>query len=107
MGHARALLGLENAVQQITAANKIAVEGLSVREAEQLVQKLTHSVKNTGNKKIADRDILGLQERIAERLGTKVGIMHGKKGSGKLIIEYQSLDQLDDVLSKLGIATGN
>jgi len=107
MGHARAILGLESAAQQIAAANKIAAEGLSVREAEQLVQKLAHPDKKPGKKKITDRDIIGLQERIAERLGTKVGIMHGSKGSGKLVIEYRTLDHLDDVLSKLGIAKGN
>lgn len=105
MGHARALLALESAAQQIAAANKIAAEGLSVREAEQLVQKLAHPDANKpAKKKITDRDILGLQERIAERLGTKVGLQHGSKGSGKLVIEYRTLDHLDDVLSKLGIA---
>jgi ParB family chromosome partitioning protein len=105
MGHARAILALVSAAQQIAAANKIAVEGLSVREAEQLVQKLAHPQHaKPGKSKIADRDILSLQERIAETLGTKVGLKHGSKGSGKLVIEYRTLDQLDDVLTKLGIA---
>ena len=104
MGHARAILALESAAQQIAAANKIAAEGLSVREAEQLVQKLAHPHHASAKKKVIDRDILSLQERIAERLGTKVGIVHGSKGSGKLVIEYRTLDQLDDVLTKLGIA---
>jgi len=104
MGHARALLGLESAAQQIAAANRIAAEGLSVREAEQLVQKLALPDSNKPpKKKVTDRDILSLQERIAECLGTKVGINHGSKGSGKLVIEYRTLDHLDDVLSKLGI----
>lgn len=103
MGHARAILGLEDAAQQIAAANKIATEGLSVREAEQLVQKLLHPARKAGNPKTADRDIVRLQERIAEQLGTKVGITHGSKGTGKLVIEYRSLDHLDDVLSKLGL----
>jgi len=104
MGHARAILALESAAQQIAAANKIVAEGLSVREAEQLVQKLAHPQAKLGKQKVADRDILSLQERIAERLGTKVGIMHGSKGAGKLVIEYRTLDHLDDVLSKLGVA---
>lgn len=104
MGHARAILGLENAAQQIAAAHKIAAEGLSVREAEQLVQKLTSPHKTPNKKKITDRDIISLQERIAERLGTKVGIVHGTKGSGKLVIAYRTLDHLDDVLTKLGIS---
>ncbi len=104
MGHARALLGLESAAQQIAAANKISAEGLSVREAEQLVQKLAQpGSTQPSKKKVADRDILSLQERIAEVLGTRVGISHGSKGSGKLVIEYRTLDHLDDVLSKLGV----
>ncbi len=103
MGHARAILALESAALQITAAHKIAAEGLSVREAEQLVQKLAQPQPEHAKAKVVDRDILSLQERIAERLGTKVGIMHGAKGSGKLVIEYRTLDQLDDVLSKLGV----
>ncbi len=103
MGHARAILALESAAQQIAAANKIAAEGLSVREAEQLVQKLAQPQPGHAKPKVLDRDILSLQERIAERLGTKVGIMHGAKGSGKLVIEYRTLDQLDDVISRLGV----
>jgi ParB family chromosome partitioning protein len=103
MGHARAILALESAALQITAANKIAAEGLSVREAEQLVQKLAHPHPAHHKPKTLDRDILSLQERIAERLGTKVGLVHGAKGSGKLVIEYRNLDQLDDVLAKLGV----
>ncbi len=103
MGHARALLALESAAQQIAAANKIAAEGLSVREAEQLVQRLGRPDALPARTKVVDRDILSLQERIAECLGTKVGIVHGTKGAGKLVIEYQTLDHLDDVLSKLGI----
>jgi ParB family chromosome partitioning protein len=105
MGHARAILGLESAAQQIAAAHKIVAEGLSVREAEQLVQKLSHPAHAPGAKQRPfDRDILILEERIAERLGTRVGIVHGSKGSGKLVIEYRTLDHLDDVLSRLGIA---
>ena len=45
-----------------------------------------------------------LEERIAEKLGTRVGITHAAKGSGKLVIEYRTLEHLDDVLSKLGLA---
>ncbi len=108
MGHARAILALESAAQQIAAANKIAAEGLSVREAEQLVQKLLHSAGEAPHaEKPQDRDILHLQERIAETLGTRVGINHSTKGSGKLVIEYRTLDHLDDVLSKLGLAASH
>lgn len=105
MGHARALLGLEGA-NQIAAANKIVAEGLSVREAEKLVQDM---LKPHGAQKTAkapqqhSRDILRLQERVSDQLGAKVGIQHGSKGKGKLVIEYKTLDQLDGILVKMGI----
>lgn len=102
MGHARALLGLESASAQIAAANKIVMEGLSVREAEKLVQHTANPPAKPQKNK-PHRDIVRLQEQIAEHLGTKVGIQHGNKGSGKLIITYKTLDHLDDVLLKLGI----
>ena len=104
MGHARAILSLEDSAQQIAAANKIYAEGLSVREAEQLVQKgITNPAKKALQKKPANRDVLRLQEAIAEHLGTKVAITQGNKGAGKVVIEYRSLDHLDDLLKKLGL----
>ncbi len=104
MGHARALLALESAAQQIAAANKIVAEGLSVREAEQLVQDMLKPPK-PAIKEQPNRDIIRLQELVAEQLGTKVGIQHGAKGSGKLVIEYLNLEHLDDVLSRIGVNT--
>jgi ParB family chromosome partitioning protein len=104
MGHARALLGLEGA-SQIAAANKIVTEGLSVREAEKLVNDILNPVvKHAKEKAQTSRDIIRLQEQVADQLGTKVGIRHGSKGKGKLVIEYQSLDQLDGILSKMGVS---
>lgn len=103
MGHARALLALDGA-HQITVANKIMASGLSVREAEKLVQNTLNPAARPGHKKSApDRDILRLQERIADRLGAKAAIQHGAKGAGKLIIEYKTLDQLDGILAKMGV----
>ena len=101
MGHARALLSLDGA-GQIAAAERIAQKGLSVREAEKLVQEVLHPRKVERPR--PDRDILGLQERVAERVGTRVAIRHGAKGGGKLVIEYKNLDQLDGVLAMLGVA---
>jgi ParB family transcriptional regulator, chromosome partitioning protein len=103
MGHARALLALDGA-RQVTVANKIASGGLSVREAEKLVQHALNAATKPAHKKAApNRDILRLQEMIADHLGTKVGIQHGKKGAGKLVIEYKTADQLDGILSKMGM----
>jgi len=102
MGHARALLTLEPA-QQILLANKIVMEKLSVREAERLVQRQAESPTNplAMRKPAEDRDTLRIQEEVSEQLGTRVEIKSGKKGAGKLIIEYSSNDQLSDLLNKL------
>ena len=102
MGHARALLPLENA-RQILLANKIVLEGLSVREAESLVQKQTHEPLKTKPKKTTriNRDTQRLQEELSASLGTHVQIKQGNKGGGKLIIEYANHDQLDEFLSRL------
>ncbi len=103
MGHARALLALEGAVQ-IAAANKILLGGLSVREAEKLVQnELTPVAKREHKKAAPSRDIVRLQEKVADRLGAKVAIQHGAKGTGKLVIEYKTLEQLDGVLAIMGV----
>jgi ParB family transcriptional regulator, chromosome partitioning protein len=98
MGHARTLLALDG-VQQLTAANKIVADGLSVREAEKLVQNLLSPVLQ--HKKVKpSRDILQLQEDIAQHLGTHVQIKAGKKGAGKLVINYTSHDHLADLIAR-------
>ncbi|MEW6562171.1 MAG: ParB/RepB/Spo0J family partition protein [Pseudomonadota bacterium] len=101
MGHARALLALEGA-QLLMAANKVIAERLSVRGTEKLVQ---DSLKPTANaeskKKEKDRDILRLQEEWSQEVGTGIEIKPGKKGSGKLVIDYASHDHLDDLIARL------
>lgn len=104
MGHARALLSLEGA-QQVLLANKIVLEGLSVREAEKLVQQqdAAGNGKTTNAKKTpkTDRDTQRLQEEISAHLGSRVEIKSNSKGGGKLVIEYSSNDHLDELLSGL------
>jgi ParB family chromosome partitioning protein len=98
MGHARALLALEGRKQEIVA-KKIAKQGLSVRETEQLVQNTLQP--KTKTKKRADRDIERLEEELAQSLGTSVQIRSGRKGAGKLVISFTSPDHLEDLLSKI------
>jgi len=102
MGHARALLSLESA-RQILVANKIVLEGLSVREAEKLAQKQNIEPPKGRFKKThtISRDTQILQEEMSAYLGTRVEIKPGKKGCGKLIIEYHNHDQLEELTSKL------
>ncbi len=102
MGHARALLSLE-AAQQILLANKIVMEKLSVRETEKLVNKYSDTVtmQSVKNKPQADRDTLRIQEEISGQLGTRVEIKSGRKGSGKLLIEYSDNTHLSTLLKRL------
>ena len=99
MGHARALLPLAGA-QQIALAQRIVQKGLSVREAERLVQHLLNPPKKTAEKDV-DRDLLRLQEELSDGLGANVAIRTNKKGVGKVTIDFGSLDQLDGLISRL------
>ncbi len=103
MGHARALLSLDNA-QQVMLANKIILEGLSVREAEKLVNKQATDPDKPKKEPKINRDTQRLQEEVSAFLGTKVEIKQGAKESGKLIIEYANHDSLDELIAKLKIA---
>jgi len=100
MGHARALLSLDPA-QQIMAANRIVSAGLSVREAEQLVQKAREEKKPQRKSTEPDRDIVRLQHELADHLGTKVEVKHTKTGKGKIEIHYGSLDEFDSILAHI------
>jgi ParB family transcriptional regulator, chromosome partitioning protein len=100
MGHARALLALP-AVRQVELANEAASKGLSVREVEQRVATLLTARSGTRSRPAADRDVLRLQETLAEKLGTRVQIKAKRKGKGSLVIDYGSLDQLDGLISRL------
>ncbi len=99
MGHARALLPLGGA-QQAAVAQRIVQKDLSVREAERLVQHLLNPPKKAAEQAV-DRDLLRLQEELADGLGASVAIRSNKKGAGKVTIEFGSLDQLDGLIARL------
>ena len=99
MGHARALIALE-AARQIEVARRVAAKGLSVRDTEAMVQKMLRGATGPRRKK-SDRDLARLEEELAERLGTTVEIKASRKGRGKLIVHYASLDHLEQLLKKL------
>jgi ParB family chromosome partitioning protein len=100
MGHARALLALSG-MQQIETARIIAERGLSVRDTERMVGRLIKGAAGRKPHRVADRDILRLQEDLSQKLGTKVVIKPGSKGHGALIIDYTSLAQLDAILARV------
>lgn len=99
MGHARALLGLEEA-KQIDIANKAIKQKLSVRAVEKLVREL-HEQKPVATPKTIDPDTLRLQRELSERTGAKVEISHQVGGKGKLIFSYTSLEELDGIIKKI------
>ncbi len=102
MGHARALLSLDD-MRQDAAASEIAARQLNVRQAEALVRKLL--AEDSGSKKTkqkVDADTQRLEERLSRKLGQSVSIRHTAKGSGKLTIAYNSLDELDGILGRFG-----
>jgi len=100
MGHARALLAVSGP-RQVELAHHIVSRGLSVRETEQLAGRAEVGARKTPRKHRKDRDLLALEEDIAQTLGAPVTITPGKHGRGKLVIGYSSLDQLDEFLRKL------
>jgi ParB family transcriptional regulator, chromosome partitioning protein len=102
MGHARALLGLEQKRQQVEVAALVAKKKLSVRETEALVRRLQtgpQSLKEDTPR--ADPNISKLESELAEKLGAKVHFQHSSSGKGKLVISYHSLDELDGILEHI------
>jgi len=98
MGHARALLVLEQD-QQIAAAKQVISLDLSVRDTEKLVKKI--QMPKLEKEIISDPDINALENKLSETLGAKVNFKHNKKGKGKLFISYNNLDELDGILAHI------
>ena len=100
MGHVRALLALP-AVTQIELARQAVAQQLSVRQVENLVAGALQRPATRGRPRV-DRDVARLEEEVSQRLGTTVKIRQaGKKGAGKLIVHYGSLEHLETLLAKL------
>lgn len=100
MGHARALLTLSGQEQEVVAV-EIAGKRLSVRQAEERVRRIQNATtaRKVDSGPVA-ADIRELQERLSEKLGAKVTVQD-KKGNGKVVIEYHSLEQLDGILDRI------
>jgi len=98
MGHARALLALNDDEQTNTARMVVAKE-LTVRETEALIKKVQTPVKEVVQK-TEDPDTKALEQSLSEKLGSQVAISHNKKGKGKLVISYTNLDELDGIVAR-------
>lgn len=103
MGHARALLAIANATQQFDAARQVIKRGLSVRETERLVKRvLENGTKARAQKPVrVDGDIRRLEIEVSEKLGARVRFNHTKSGAGKIVIGYNSLDELEGILQHI------
>jgi ParB family transcriptional regulator, chromosome partitioning protein len=100
MGHARALLGLDG-VHQSEAARTVVGKGLTVRQTESLVRSLLEQKTRPAAQQQADPNIRHLQDDLSRRLGAPVLIQHTVKGRGKLVLSYNTLDELDGILSHI------
>ncbi len=100
MGHARALLGLEGN-DQSQAARSVVGKGLSVRQTEALVRNLLAKKDQPAVEKVIDPNIRQLQDDLSQRLGARVQIQHSARGKGRLVLAYNSLDELDGILSHI------
>jgi ParB family transcriptional regulator, chromosome partitioning protein len=106
MGQARALAGLSDTTQQEVLARRAVQQGMSVREVESAVRRLTASPTTPGQTSRPARSayLAGLEKQIAEQLGTKVAIKPSrKKGAGTLCIDFYSLDEFDALASRMGV----
>lgn len=101
MGHARALLGLTGRAQS-DAAQTVASKQLSVRETENLVRKLQEQAAVKMSAKPQDPDIVKLQTQLSDQLGAVVKIQHSAKGNGKVVVQYNNLEELEGILAQIG-----
>ncbi|MDJ0655148.1 MAG: ParB/RepB/Spo0J family partition protein [Xanthomonadales bacterium] len=102
MGHARALLGLTGS-EQVQAARRVALRGLSVRETEALVRRWLKPPKTSTGKTQTDPNIVKLEQDLTEKLCARVQLKHKNSGKGQLVVSYNSLDELDGILERLAL----
>jgi ParB family chromosome partitioning protein len=101
MGHARAILSVENARQQIDIAQRVARQGLSVRQVERLAASYATPKRRT-KPTAKDSHVRDLEAKLRDALGTKVSIDEGPKpGTGKITIEFFSHDDFERILDRL------
>lgn len=108
MGHARALLGLTDGRMQAEVARLVAGKGLSVRETERLIKRMLEGPSRTEKQpgesasgRSTDPDVRRLENDLAEKLGAQVAIQHGRGGKGKLVVSYNSIDELEGILGHI------
>jgi ParB family chromosome partitioning protein len=102
MGHARAILSLEEPKKEIDLAERVVREGLSVRQVERMVS-ASVPARRRRRAKVKSPLVRDLEARLREEFGTKVSVEEGAKpGSGRIIIEFYTQPDLDRIMSRLG-----
>jgi ParB family chromosome partitioning protein len=99
MGHARALLALDDSLQA-EAARTVATKELTVRETEALIKKIQNPNEEKPDKE-KDQASINIEQNLSEKLGLKVAVNYNKKGKGKLVISYSNLAELDEFIAKI------
>lgn len=101
LGHAKCLLALEGA-KQINAARTVGSVNMTVRQTEALIKKILSGVSGKPTSEVSNSpDIKHLEDQISEKIGAPVLIQHGAKGAGRLILKYNSVDELDGILAHI------
>ena len=102
MGHARALLALKDMSQQISIALLIVKKSLSVRATENYIRNVNNTKKVSIHSRVdVNPDIKRLEIEVSEKLGAKLSIEHKARGSGKIVINYNDLDELEGILGHI------
>ena len=103
MGHARALINVDVVDKQLYIFNEIKKNGLSVRQTEELVRKLYTSAVKVAVKQSLPSNFKKIEDNLASSFNTRVRMKHGKKGSGSILFEYYSVEELNALLDKFNI----
>ncbi|MEM7245226.1 MAG: ParB/RepB/Spo0J family partition protein [Acidobacteriota bacterium] len=110
MGHARALVGLEKAADQLDCGRKAIKSGLSVRQVEQMVQEIKNPKQDASSDSRPDPNLVAAERRLQAALGSRVRIVRSAKGAGKIEIRFKTDDELDRLFEFLvddrALATG-
>jgi ParB family chromosome partitioning protein len=99
MGHARALLALDDDLQA-EAAGIVATKELTVRETEALIKKIRNPEAKKPIKE-KNQESIDIEKDLTEKLGLKVSVSHNQKGKGKLVISYSKFAELEKLLAKI------
>lgn len=106
MGHARALINVDEVDKQLYIYNEIKSKGLSVRQTEQLVRKLYSRDPQPVNNSIKQNlspSLKKIEDNLASHFSTKVKMTHSKKGTGSITFDYYSLEELNALLEKMQV----